>query len=265
MSRQLSASVPAGDTRNLDYRKHPEIVESLLREFARNRKNKKLLEALVYAHRGLVEYLARKFADRGEPLEDLIQVGYVGLLKALKRFNPDKGVKFTTYATPTITGEIKRHFRDVTWKVKVGRNAKDLSLKRLKTREKMTQRLGRDPSAEELAEELGVSLKQIREAQEVERQRQPASLDALAAGENEDASLYDLLGTTDERLEELAERIAVAQAVERLLDERDKNILYWRLFHGLSQSQVAEKIGISQMHVSRLERRAFSRLRQALA
>lgn len=222
------------------------------------------LNYLVGRYYGLVEFLARKFEGRGEPLDDLIQVGMIGLLKAIQRYDPDRGVKFETYATPTIVGEIKRYFRDKAWNLKVPRGVKDLSLKLQQVKSEFASENGRLPSREELADTLNVPVDKVEEADRVVNNRFPLSLDgALTSGSDEDSgTFYSYLGGDDESFDYVLESLSLKEALETL-DERDKKILFLRYFEELSQQQVGERLDLSQMHVSRLERRAIEKLREA--
>ena len=221
-------------------------------------------ERLAQLHLPRVQFLAKRFADRGEPLEDLVQVGSVGLLKAIDRFSLEREVAFSTYATPTIVGEIKRHFRDRGWSVRVPRRLQELSLKLGKATSRLNQELGRAPTVAELAEELGVSEDEALEAYEASLAYSTGSLDAkVGTPDGDGATLGELLGGEDERLDQLEHFASVAPSVAEL-PERERQILYLRFFRGLTQSQIANEVGISQMHVSRLLARtlAFLRARQ---
>ena len=191
-------------------------------------------ERLSELHLPLVRYLAKRFADRGEPLEDLVQVGSVGLMKAIDRFDLEREVKFSTYATPTIVGEIKRYFRDSGWSVRVPRRLQELSLRLGKATARLRQDLGRSPTVAELAAELGVS--------------------------EDGATLGEMLGDEDARLDQMEYFASIAPAVADL-DQREQRIIYLRFFQAMTQSQIAEELGISQMHVSRQLTRTLRFLR----
>ncbi len=226
-----------------------------------------LREQLIMAHLNLVRYLARKFANRGEPLEDLIQVGTIGLINAIDRFDPSRGIRFATYATPTIVGEIRRHFRDRGWAVKVPRRLQELSLAAAKAAEKLTQQLDRTPTIGELAEYLDVDEEQALEALELGEMYELPSLDQdLGGDDSEDSSgsvLADYVGRVDEELEQFEHRARLAEAIEEL-PEREREIIRLRFFENLSQTKVAKRLKISQMHVSRLQQRAIKRLRELM-
>ena len=222
-------------------------------------------EKLVDQYIGLVEFLARRFRNRGEPLEDLIQVGTIGLLKAIDRFDLDREVEFSTYATPTVVGELKRHFRDKGWAVRVPRRLQELHLELTKTVNRLGQELGRSPTVEEIAEAAGTSEEAVLEGLEIAQAYNFTSLDAPIDAEDGGSTTFaDQLGTEDEQLENLEYRASLAPEMEKL-PERERRILYLRFFKGMTQSEIAGRLGISQMHVSRLLNRTLVRLRDALA
>jgi RNA polymerase sigma-B factor len=213
----------------------------------------------------LVRYLARKFANRGEPLEDLIQVGMIGLINAIDRFDPNRGIRFATYATPTIVGEIRRYFRDRGWAVKVPRRLQELSLAASKAADDLAQDLNRAPTVAEIAARLAVSEEEALEAIDLGDLYQLPSLDS-ALGEDSDDShavLADYVGEVDAEMERFERRTRLAQAVNAL-PPREKQIIQLRFFHNLSQTEVAKRMKISQMHVSRLQHRALERLREMM-
>ncbi|MDQ5815009.1 MAG: RNA polymerase sigma factor SigF [Actinomycetota bacterium] len=221
-------------------------------------------ERLVAQYIGLVEFLARRFRNRGEPIEDLVQVGTIGLLKAIDRFDLDREVEFSTYATPTVVGELKRHFRDKGWAVRVPRRLQELHLELTKVVGRLGQELGRSPTVAEIAKAAGASEEQVLEGLEIAHAYNFTSLDAPI--DNEDAgssSFADHLGSEDEHLEHLEYRASLAPEMAKLPD-RERHILYLRFFKGLTQSEIADRLGISQMHVSRLLNRTLMRLREAL-
>lgn len=219
-------------------------------------------EALILAHESLAIYLARKFGDRGEPLEDLIQVAQIGLIKAIDRYDPSRGIEFTTYVTPTIVGEIKRYFRDKLWSIRVPRRLREVNYALMRCVDELSQRLGRSPTITELAEEAGVPFEVAIEAMEAGRAYVPASLDAEAVEEGGDRSvpLGEMVGGEDEAIEQLEDRATLEWALERLPD-RHREIVRLRFFNRLSQAQIARRFGISQMHVSRLQREGLGQLR----
>ncbi len=235
--------------------------------FAQYQQNKdpRLRDLLILSHMNLVRYLARKFANRGEPLEDLIQVGMIGLINAIDRFDPSRGIRFATYATPTIVGEIRRHFRDKGWAVKVPRRLQEMNLAANKAMEQLTQRLDRTPTVAELADELGISEAEALEAIELGEMYELPSLDSELGGDSDEvrSRLADYVGRVDEEIERFERRSRLAGAL-RSLTPRERKIIELRFFDNLSQTQVAKQMNISQMHVSRLQQRALAKLREAV-
>lgn len=221
-------------------------------------------EKLVDQHIGLVEFLARRFRNRGEPLEDLIQVGTIGLLKAIERFDLEREVEFSTYATPTIVGELKRHFRDKGWAVRVPRRLQELHLELTKVVGNLGQELGRSPTVNEIAEAAGATEEEVLEGLEIAQAYNFTSIDApMDSDDGGSTSFADQLGAEDEHLENLEYRASLAPEMQKL-PEREQQILYLRFFRGLTQSEIADRLGISQMHVSRLLNRTLVQLREAL-
>jgi RNA polymerase sigma-B factor len=220
----------------------------------------RLRDQLITAHLGLAEYLARRFANRGEPLDDLVQVASVGLLKAVDRFDPGRGLEFSTYATPTIVGELKRHFRDKGWAVRVPRRVQELHLRLGKVVSTLSQDLGRSPTIGEIAERAGASEEEVLEAMEAGRAYRFASLDAPAAGDDDNQSMASQLGEDDPLLAGIEHRVALSPLIAEL-PRREQVILHLRFFEGLTQSEIAGRLGISQMHVSRLLARSLAKLR----
>jgi RNA polymerase sigma-B factor len=234
----------------------------LFAEFQKAR-DPKIREKLILAHMNLVRYLARKFANRGEPLEDLTQVGMIGLINAIDRFDSGRGIRFATYATPTIVGEIRRYFRDRGWAVKVPRRLQELSLAATKAADELTQKLNRSPTIAELAGRLSVSEDEALEAVELGDLYQLPSLDTALGEDSNDshAVLADYVGEIDAEMERFERRSRLAQAVNSL-PPREREIIQLRFFRNLSQTEVARRMKISQMHVSRLQHRAIERLRE---
>ena len=210
----------------------------------------------------LVRSLAARYAGRGEQLEDLVQVGAIGLIKAIDRFDTDRGVELTTYAVPTIVGEIRRHFRDKAWAVHVPRRLKELNVRLSRLLDGLTTDLGRSPTIAELALAAGVEEEDVIDAMESSQAYTARPLSTPVDGEG-DGDLLDTLGT-DERGYEDVEDGSLVQAGLSALDERERRIVELRFFDGLTQSQIAAEIGISQMHVSRLLRRALETMRGTL-
>ena len=240
-------------------------AESLFREFARTR-DTKVRDRLVTMHQNLVRYLAGKFMNRGEPIEDLVQVGTIGLINAIDRYDPERGTKFSTYATPTIVGEIRRHFRDKAWSLKVPRRLQELNLAANKISETLSQKLGRSPTIQEIGQAVGASEEETLEAIELGNAYDTVSLDSKLVHEDESAplSLSEFVGDTDGSLDNLEKYGDLNQAMDRL-DTREKSIIYLRFFKDMSQTEVAKRLNISQMHVSRLQQKALRRLKELLA
>jgi RNA polymerase sigma-B factor len=220
-------------------------------------------DALVALHLPLVEHLARRFRNRGEPLDDLVQVATIGLIKAIDRFDPSRNVEFSTYATPTIVGEIKRHFRDRGWAIRVPRRLQELRLTLVSATNDLTQKLGRSPTVSELAGYLKVSDEEIVEGLESANAYSTVSLDAPDPSDDSMQWKVDALGMHDEALEGVEYRESLKPLLEKL-SPREKHILMLRFFGNLTQSQIATEIGVSQMHVSRLLARTLASLREGL-
>jgi RNA polymerase sigma-B factor len=230
-------------------------------EFAQSRAPA-LRDELIEAHLGLAEYLARRFSNRGEPMDDLVQVASVGLVKAVDRFDPERAVEFSTYATHTIVGELKRHFRDKGWAVRAPRRMQELYLRLGKLVSTMSQEMGRSPTIPELAAEAQVSEEEVLEALEAGQAYRFTSLDAPAPGDEDSESLATHLGEEDRGLQDAEHRAALSPLIAKL-PEREQMILHLRFFEGLTQSEIASRLGISQMHVSRLLARSLAQLRSA--
>ena len=235
-------------------------VREMFAEFARTR-DPAIRDELVESHLGLVEYLARRFAGRGEPLDDLAQVGTIGLIKAIDRFDPERGVEFSTYATPTVIGEMKRHFRDKGWAVRVPRRLQELTLKLGNVVGKLSQELSRSPTVAEIAKAAGATEDEILEAMESAHAYTLVSLDAPAGDKT--VSWHDQLGEEDSAMNMFEYRASLAPMLKEL-PERERVMMHLRFFQGLTQSEIAKKLGISQMHVSRLLAKTLATLREGL-
>ena len=220
-------------------------------------------EELVERHLPLVRSLARRYAGRGELIEDIEQVGAIGLIKAIDRYELDRDVALTTYATPNVVGEIKRHFRDRGWTIRIPRALQELNVKMSGAVERLTVRLGRSPTIAELAKELDATPEQVLEAVEAGSAYSPVSLSA-SPGNEEDLDLMEVIGTEDEGYARSEERASLEPALGEL-PEREQKILRMRFEEGLTQTQIAERVGLSQMHVSRLIRRSLESMREAMA
>lgn len=233
--------------------------ELLLR--SHDQKDQAAREELITRYLPLVRSLARRFASRGQAVEDLVQVGSIGLIKAIDRFDLGRGVELSTYATPTILGEIKRYFRDKGWAVKVPRALQDLNVRLNKVIEHLTVELKRSPTIFDLAQACAVTEEQVLEALESGRAYNSLSIYSGGSPDDEDAfELLDYLGQVENAYELVEQRRYLAPAMSRL-DERERLILHLRFFEGMTQTQIAARVGISQMHVSRLIRKSIDLLR----
>ena len=220
-------------------------------------------DELVHLHLPLVEHCARRFRNRGEPFEDLVQVGTIGLLKSIDRFDLERAVEFSTYATPTIIGEIKRYFRDKGWAIRVPRRLQELRMQIGAATAELTQSLGRSPTPRELAGAIGCSVEEIIEGIESSNAYSTLSLDATDDSEDGGGSMLDAIGVMDENLE----HVEIRESLKPLLDAlepREKKILLLRFFRNKTQTEIAQEIGVSQMHVSRLLTRTLDQLRTSL-
>ncbi len=217
--------------------------------------------ALVERHRGLAIGLATRFAGKGEEMDDLVQVALMALTKAIDRYEPDRGVALSTFATVTILGELKRHFRDRGWAVRPPRRVHELYLRIQPTIDELSQHLGRPPTMSEIADKLSVSNEEVVEALEAGTRRTATSLDAGSADGGAESTLAAGLGAPDERFADVDLQLTIQPLLERLTP-RERRILYLRFFMGMSQSEIATEVGISQMHVSRLLTRSLEQLRR---
>jgi RNA polymerase sigma-B factor len=220
-------------------------------------------ECLVERYLTLARKLATRYRGRaGEPFDDLLQVASLGLLKALDRFDPDLGPSFSSFAVPTILGELKRHFRDTGWCLHVPRSAQELALKVQEAEQALIPRLGRSPTAREVALYMEVSIEQVVDGLEVAAAHHATSLDAPHNElDNESQSLSDVLGEDDPRFAQIDTSLAIASVAAKLSDD-EQRVVELRFYRELTQSEIAERIGVSQMQVSRMLRRALARLRE---
>ncbi len=236
-------------------------VRRLLREYSESH-DPGIRERLVELNSDLVHYVARRFANRGEPLEDIEQVGFVGLIHAIERFDPTLEFEFSTFATPTIMGEIRRYFRDKSWSVRVPRRLQENYLKVVAARDVLSGELGRAPSIDEIGSRVGLDPDDVLAALEVGPAQNSLSLDRPASTEDsEGTSIGDVLGKVDENLD----RVVARELLERVmahLSPRERSVLALRFVDELPQVEVAKRLGISQMHVSRLQRAAVEQLRR---
>jgi RNA polymerase sigma-B factor len=220
-------------------------------------------QELIERHLEFVRRLASRYARRGEQLDDLTQVGCVGLIKAIDRFDGAFGASLTTYAAPNILGEIKRHFRDRGWSVRVPRDIQELNVKLTKVVDELTVKLGHSPSVEELAGATGATVEQVLEALESSAAYAALSLSEGPDPDDEGGGPMETLGGDDEEFERSEQRITLATGIQRL-PARERAILHLRFFEGLTQSEIAERMGMSQMHVSRLIRNSLDRMRSEM-
>lgn len=221
-------------------------------------------DQLIVSHLNLVRFLASKFKNRGEPLDDLVQVGTIGLIKAIDRFDPERGLEFTTYATPTILGEIKRHFRDKGWSIRVPRRLQELSAKVNQVTDELTVELQRSPSVEEIAAKLGVGAEEILEAMESSGAYTSVSLEAGGSSEDDEApALIDRLGSVDEDLDASDDRMVIDDAISDF-SPREQEIVRMRFIDGLTQVEIAKRLGVSQVQVSRLLRRTLRKIQDKI-
>jgi RNA polymerase sigma-B factor len=218
-------------------------------------------DELIETHMPLVHHLARRYADRGEPIEDVTQVATIGLIQAIDKFDPDRGSAFSTYAVPTILGAIRRHFRDATWSVKVPRRVQELRGKIDAAHDALAQELGRSPTVAEIAARADVDPADVLDSLELSRARSAAPIDATSDGE---VPLADTLGDLDASLTDIEN----AETIKRLLttlSEDERTVVTLRFFDGLTQTQIAERVGVSQMQVSRILTRSLEKLRAGLS
>ncbi|MDI6874414.1 MAG: SigB/SigF/SigG family RNA polymerase sigma factor [Actinomycetota bacterium] len=243
-------------------RERREKVRELFEELRRTG-DPRIRDQLIAHNIHLVEYLARKFANRGEPLEDLLQVGFIGLIKAIDRYDLDRGVEFSTYATPTIVGELKRYFRDKGWAIRIPRRLQMRDLELNQAVDHLTQELHRAPTLQEVAEHLEISLEEVVEIMESSYAANYLSLDNIFytnEGEDRGFSLLDYLGGEDDDFSLAEDRDTLAKLISRLSD-REQKVIYMRFFRGMTQMEIARELNISQMHVSRLLRKILDKLR----
>lgn len=221
-------------------------------------------EKLVMSHLNLVRFIANKFKNRGEPIDDLIQVGYLGLLKAIDRFDPNRGLEFTTFATPTIMGEIKRHFRDKGWSVRVPRRLQELSAKVNQATDTLTSQLQRSPTIAEIADYLDATVDEVLEAMESSSAYSSISLEAPSGADDDDTpSVIDRYATEDSDLAFTDDRIIIEEALASF-SPRERDVIEMRFLKGMTQIEIAEKLGISQVQVSRLLRRTLKKIQDKI-
>jgi RNA polymerase sigma-B factor len=253
---------PISDNRRRAMRTAPLFAELAALEKDDPRRER-LRETLVEEHLPLVRHFARRFSNRGEPFDDLLQVGTLGLIAAIDRFDPTRGVEFLSFAVPTITGEIKRHFRDQGWSVRVPRRLQELHLSLNAAVGELAQKNGRAPTPSELAAHLGIPRAEVLEGLAVANAYRSSSLDERLSGEDDSPTLAATLGEEDAALEGVEYRESL-QPLLATIPARERRILILRFFGNMTQSQIAADIGISQMHVSRLLSQTLAKLREGL-
>jgi len=219
-------------------------------------------EALVQRYLPLAERIARRYRGAHGSLEDLVQVASLALVKAVDGFDTSRGVAFSSYAVPTIAGELMRHLRDTTWRVHIPRRTRELASKLDKRTEALQSRLGRSPTVAELADALDAREEEVLEALHAAQAQRAVSLDAPLDTDGE-VGVAERLGTVDDRLAQVEDRLSLDDAADRVLSDRDRAVLAMRFSGEMSQSEIAERIGVSQMQVSRILRAALSRLRES--
>jgi RNA polymerase sigma-B factor len=223
----------------------------------------KLRDELVRGFLPVAQHIARRFSNRGEPLDDLIQVATVGLINAIDRYSPDRGSDFFSFAVPTISGEVRRHFRDLGWSMRVPRRLKDLHVSINGAVSELSQSLGRAPKPSEIAEHLGVPVSEVLEGLEASEAYRSSSLDEMLSSEQGSATVGELVGAADAELDRVDFRQALRPVLAELA-ERERTIVLLRFFGNMTQTQIADRVGISQMHVSRLLAQTLDRLRSRL-
>jgi len=248
-------------SRDSDYAHLAAVFEKFAATAADDPGREALRDTLVTGYLPVVQHIARRFAGRGEPVDDLEQAGTVGLLNAVDRFEPDRGVDFLSYAVPTITGEIRRHFRDRTWSMRVPRRLKDLQGAINGAIGPLSQELGRAPRPSEIAAWLDIPVRDVVEGLGAQRAYRSSSLDELVAGA--DTTVTETLGAADAELEKVEYRQTLAPLLDEL-PERERTILVLRFFGNMTQTQIADRVGISQMHVSRLLAQTVATLRRRM-
>ncbi|QUH00739.1 RNA polymerase sigma factor SigF [Saccharopolyspora erythraea] len=255
-------SGPAAASRNQRY----DELAPLFAEFAKverqDPRHEQLRDRLVTEHLPVAEHIARRFSHRGESQEDLTQVATLGLINAVDRFDPGRGVDFLSYAVPTIMGEVRRHFRDTGWAVRMPRRLQELHLSVSAAIARLSQEFGRAPTPSEIAEHLGISTNDVYHGLEAGNAYRSASLDELLT-DTDEIPLGDAIGSNDAELDEVENRETIRPLLAEL-EERERRILVMRFFRGMTQTQIAEQVGISQMHVSRLLSRTLAWLRERL-
>lgn len=263
MTAPEEESIAPGDQEHADYGTFAPLFDELASLPEGDSRRIKLREELVAGHLPVARNIARRFTQRGEPQDDLEQVATLGLIQAVDRFEPARGSDFLSFAVPTITGEVRRHFRDHGWSIRVPRRLKDLRVALGSAISELSQRNGRAPTASELAEHLGLPREDVLEGLEAATAYRSTSLDDMLTAHQDRPAVEGVVGAADAELDRVEYRTTLAPLLERL-PERERTILKLRFFGGLTQSQIAERVELSQMHVSRLLSRTLRRLRSEL-
>jgi RNA polymerase sigma-B factor len=246
----VTDAVSAAETEHGEYSHLVALQHRYARLAAEDPQRQQVRAELISGYLPVAEHLARRFAGRGEPLDDLIQVATIGLINAVDRFEPDRGGSFFSFAIPTITGELRRYFRDHGWSTRVPRGLKDLHMSIRSSQTQLYQQLGRAPRPSEIADQLGIPISEVIEGLQAGNAYRSSSLDEML-GEQGTATVGDLVGDFDDELAVIEDREALRPLLAQL-PPRERTIIVLRFFRQLTQSQIAEQVGISQMHVSRL-------------
>lgn len=260
--KQADTDNAAAHSRNQRYDELAPLFVELAGVSKQDPRHEELRDTLVTEHLPVAEHIARRFSHRGESQEDLTQVATLGLINAVDRFDPERGVDFLSYAVPTIMGEVRRHFRDTGWAVRMPRRLQELHLSVSSAIANQSQELGRAPTPSELAGHLGISKDDVYRGLEAGNAYRSASLDELLT-DTDEIPLGDAIGENDTELDEVENRETIRPLLGEL-DERERRILVMRFFRSMTQTQIAEQVGISQMHVSRLLSRTLVWLRGRL-
>jgi RNA polymerase sigma-B factor len=255
-------SLASASTSSSERRRDDAPVADRFRAYRRTG-DRSIRNALVEDHRWIAVQCARRFAARGEPLEDLLQVAQLGVLKAVERFDPDVGVAFPSFAVPTVLGELRRHFRDCTWSLRVPRRLKELHVSLMRAAERLRHSLGRHPTVEELAEELRITTDEVLEVLDAGAAYRTMPITPADDDEDDDRESA-VLGEIDGEFEHADNRMAIRILLERL-EPRERTIVYLRFFGSLTQQEISDRLGLSQVHVSRLLRRSLDQLHATIA
>ncbi|WP_304108659.1 SigB/SigF/SigG family RNA polymerase sigma factor [Mycolicibacterium bacteremicum] len=243
------------------YAEIAEMIRVLRTHEPDSRAHRRLYEDIIARIMPLAEHVAQRYSGRGQPYDDLHQVACIGLIKAVNRFDPDRGADFLSFAVPTVMGEVRRHFRDTGWAVNVPRRLKDLSLQLTKAREELTRTLGHAPTATEIATHLGIERDEVVQATVAASHYSTVSTDRPTGDDGDDFSLSDTLGGVDTRLDKVVDVETVRPLIAKLT-ARERTVLNLRFFDDMTQTQIAEQMGCSQMQVSRILAKALDSLRK---